>query len=311
MLALNLSSSNCSLLYSANDVAVEKCLVGINICTSLLGSLGNMLVCRAVFSSKDMTLSFHYFVSSLAAADLVNALVVQPLLIALIMAHIKSQCIPDVQTVISTVFRVVSNFACAVSLLTLVLIALDRCLIVSPHFDYKNTMTARKKIVLAVVWLLACAYSTIRLTIHKKITSYLSAAVFGLCYAEMIVCYAVVHHRISRQLKLLANETRTEAAEVQELKTENIATERGFARTIVLVLIVFTGGWSLFFYLRLTQPEKDYGIMYNVARTVAFSTSAINPALYCFNNKEYRRAFKRILLSFLFGWRREGYERIM
>lgn len=311
MLALNLSSSNCSLVYSANDVAVAKCLVGINICTSLLGSLGNMLVCRAVFSSKDMTLSFHYFVSSLAAADLVNALVVQPLLIALIMAHIKSQCIPDVQTVISTVFRVVSNFACAVSLLTLVLIALDRCLIVSPHFDYKNTMTARKKIVLAVVWLLACSYSTIRLTIHKKITSYLSAAVFGLCYAEMIVCYAVVHHRISRQLKLLANKTRTEAAEVQELKTENIATERGFARTIVLVLIVFTGGWSLFFYLRLTQPEKDYGIMYNVARTVAFSTSAINPALYCFNNKEYRRAFKRILLSFLFGWRREGYERIM
>jgi len=132
----------------------------------------------------------------------------------------------------------------------------------------------------------------------------------------MIVCYAVVYYRISKQRKLLAatwaqNKTRTEGLEVQELKTENIAKERRFARTIVMVLVVFTGGWCLFFYLRLTQPEKNYGIMYNVARTVAFSTSAINPALYCFNNKEYRRAFKTILSSFLFEWRHEEYERIL
>jgi len=134
----------------------------------------------------------------------------------------------------------------------------------------------------------------------------------------MIVCYAVVYYRISKQRKLLVasraqNKTRTEAAEVQELetKTENIAKERRFARTIVMVLVIFTGGWSYLFYLRLTQPEKNYGIMYNVARTVAFSASAINPALYCFNNKEYRRAFKRILSSFPFEWRHEEYERIL
>jgi len=151
--------------------------------------------------------------------------------------------------------------ACAVSLLTLALIALDRCLMVSPRFDYKHTMTAKKKIIPAVVWLLACVYSAIRLTIEKEITSYLAAAAFGLCYVEMIVCYAIVYYRICKQ--------------------------------------------------RLTQTEKDYGIMYNVARTVAFSTSAINPALYCFNNKEYRRAFKRILSSFLFARRREEYQRIM
>ena len=316
MFAQNISSSNCSVVYSANDVAVAKCLVGINICTSILGALGNLLVCIAVFSTKGMTSSFHYFISSLAAVDLVNALVVQPLLIALIFAHINSECVPNGEDAICTGFRVVSNFASAVSLLTLVLIALDRCLIVSPHFDYKNAMTARKKIVLAVVWLLAGVYSAIRLTIEKEITSYLTAAAFGLCYIEMIVCYAVVYHRISTQRKLLAgaweqNKTQTESAEGRKLKTENIATERRFARTIVMVLVVFTCGWSLFFYLRLMQPEKDYGIMYNVARTVAFSTSAINPALYCFNNKEYRRAFKRILSSFLFGWRRKEYERIM
>ncbi|XP_020606477.1 alpha-1D adrenergic receptor-like [Orbicella faveolata] len=322
MSALNdscLCSGTCSLDLAdymvAHRVAALR-LVGINICTSILGSLGNLLVCIAVFSTKGVTSSFHYFISSLAAADLVIALVVQPLLIALIIAQIKIQCLPDGACL---VFRVVSNFAGAVSLLTLALIGLDRTLIVSPHLDYKNTMTARKKIVLAVVWALACACSAIRLTIEKEITSYLTAAVFGLCYVEMIVCYAVVYYRISKRRKRPAamrartelRGTRHEAAEVQLLKTENIAKERRFARTIVMVLVVFTGGWSYLFYLRLTQPEKNYGIRYDVARTVAFSASAINPALYCFNNKEYRRAFKRILSSFPFGWRHEEYERIL
>ena len=314
MLALNVSSSNCSLVFPADDLAAAWCLLGINICTSILGFLGNLLVCIAVLSTKGMTSSFHYFILSLAVADLVISLVVQPLLIALITAHINFQCLPDAHLV----FRVVGNFACAVSLLTLALIALDRCLVVSPHFDYKNTMTARKKIVLAVVWLLAGACSAIRLTIKKEITSYLTAAVFGLCYVEMIMCYAIVYYRISKQRKRLVatcaqNKARTEAAEVQLLKTktENIAKERRFARTIVMVLVVFTGGWSYLFYLRLTQPEKNYGIMYNVARTVAFFTSAINPALYCFNNKEYRHAFKSILSSFPFRWRRKEYKRIL
>lgn len=321
MFALNnvSSPSNCSFVYSlADDVVAAKCLVAINICTSILGSLGNMLVCIAVFTTQGMTSSFHYFISSLAAADLVIALVDQPLLIALIIAHINSRCLPDV----NLGFRAVGNFACAVSLLTLALIALDRCLFVSPQFDYKNTMTAKKKIVLVVVWVLACVYSAIRLTIKKEITSYLTTAVFGLCFVEMIVCYALVYYRIFKQRKRLAasrarNKTRIETAEqVEELKTqtENNTTERRFARTIVMVLVVFTAGWFLIFFLRLTQPEKNYGLMYNVARTVALSASAINPALYCFNNKEYRRAFKRILSSFLFGGkkkrRREKYERI-
>ena len=118
MFALNVASSNCSFVYSSDDVAAAKCLVAINICTSILGSLGNMLVCIAVFSTNGLTSSFHYFISSLAAAHLVNSLVVQPLLITLIFADIKSQCIPNDPDAIHTVFRAVSNFACAVSLLT-------------------------------------------------------------------------------------------------------------------------------------------------------------------------------------------------
>jgi len=126
----------------------------------------------------------------------------------------------------------------------------------------------------------------------------------------------VVYYQVCKQRKMLANsrlhKARADTAEQIEAQVESNTTERRFARTIVMVLVVFTAGWFLLFYLRLTQPEKNYGLMYNTARTVALSASAINPALYCFNNKEYRRAFKRILLFFLGATkkRRGKYERI-
>ena len=308
-------SASCPPQYSlAGHEAEARALVGINICTSFLGILGNLLVCVAVFTTQGMTSSFHYFISSLAVADLTIALVDQPLFVVLIFGRMSSECLPAVDFA----FRLVGNFACAVSLLTLALIALDRCLFVAPKFPhYKNTMTTGKKIALGIVWVLAGVYSALRLSINKEVTSYLTAAVFGLCYVDMIVCYAVVYYQVFKQRKFLAHsrllDTRTVTAQEIEAQTESNTTERRFARTIVMVLIVFTAGWFLLFYLRLTQPEENYGLMYNLARTVALSASAINPALYCFNNKEYRRAFKRILSSFFLGTpkkRRGNYERI-
>ena len=298
----------------ANEKEVAMVLVGINIVASILGTLGNLFVCITVCTTRGMVSSFHYFIVSLAAADLMVALLDQPLLVSMIFAHVKFKCIP----VVDKMFRAIGNFACAVSLLTLALIALDRCLFVLPSINYKNTMTTGKKIVLAVVWTLAGGYAALRLTVNKTVTSYLTAAVFGVCYVEMILCYTVVYYQVFKQREFLKgsrvrSET-TEQVESLENKAQENTSERRFARTIVMVLLVFTGGWFLLFYLRLTQPEKNYGIMYNIGRTVALSASAINPALYCLNNKEYRRAFKSILMKFVRvrskRKRRENYERI-
>lgn len=310
------SPFNCSTKYSLADFKTEALvLVVVNISTSLLGILGNFLVCLAVFTTQGLTSSFHYFISSLALADLAIALVDQPLFVALLISRIESKCLPRVDFA----FRLVGNFACAVALLTLALIAMDRCLFVANNFNYKNaSMTCGKKIVLVIVWVLACVYSALRLTVDKEITSYLTTAVFGFCYVEMIVCYVVVYYQVFKQRKILADSrhrnTRNNTTENLQDQTENNSTERRFARTIVTVLVVFTAAWSYFFYLRSTQPEVDYGILYNTARTVALSASAINPLLYCFNNREYRRAFKTILMKCLVcdsqKRRRKQYDRI-
>ena len=254
-----------------------------------------------------MASSFRYFIVSLAAADLTIALADQPMLVVLILGRVRSECLPN----LDTAFRVVGNLACAVSLLTLASIALDRCLFVTQACRYKNTMTRGKVLALTVVWTLAAVYTALRLTIDKKITSFLTAAMFGLCYCRMFFCYSVTYYSVWKTHKLLlprgepSINDQVAGKEKDEMLEDN-RMERQFARTVVMVVVVFSVSWFLLFYLRLTQPEKNYGIMYNIARTVALSSSAFNPALYCFNNKEYRRAFLRILSKLCHCGRKEG-----
>lgn len=108
-------------------------------------------------------------------------------------------------------------------------------------------MTCGKKIVLVIVWVLACMYSALRLTVDKKITSYLTTAVFGFCYVEMIVCYVVIYYQVFKQRKILADLRHRKTQD----QTESNSTERRFGRTIAIVLnsvlVVFTAVWSFFF----------------------------------------------------------------
>ena len=72
-----MSFSDCPRDYSlANHRTEAIVLVGINILSCFLGTIGNLLVFMTVFNTPAMNQSsFHYFVSSLAMSDLINALV--------------------------------------------------------------------------------------------------------------------------------------------------------------------------------------------------------------------------------------------
>ena len=276
------SSRNCSPEYS---LAVYQTggafLVGMNILTSLFAVTGNLLVFMTVFNTPRMTSSFQYFVANLAIADLTIALICQPLLVVLILGRISSKCF----TSVFFVFRVVGNVSFYVSLLTLTVIALDRCLFVVAKFNYKNTMTVGKKIVLAIIWVFSEVFCGMRLTMDKKLTSNLALAVIGLCYSTVLVCYAVVYFKVFKYHKLMA-------AEKVNAQVKN------FPRVIVMILITFTVGLFLLFYHNLTQPGNIHGFVYYGSATAALSIGCVNPVFYCFNNTLNRRVFKVILRRF-------------
>ncbi|XP_044175512.1 dopamine D2-like receptor [Acropora millepora] len=277
-----MSFSDCPRDYSLANHGIEAIvLVGINILSCFLGTIGNLLVFMTVFNTPAMNQSsFHYFVSSLAMADLINALVSQPLLVVLIAGRASSFCLP----VIHRTFRWISNIAFGTSHLTLLLISLDRCLTVSGKFNYKKTMTVGKKATLVMIWLLAFAHAAIRITSNTENVTFLDCS--QSIYA--FVLYKIFKHDYylpKPQKKIRRN---TDTAEVILTQENHIAV------TLATILFCLTVSWVPLFYHSITQPGKHYGLQYYTMVTCSFFVLAFNPFLYCFRNTNYRKKYNEI-----------------
>lgn len=275
-------------------------LIFINIYCSVLGVFSNLLVCAVILTTQVMNQrSFHYFVTSLVAADLLTSVVAQPLLVLVLADYMSFKC----TLTIHYAFRSVANIASSSALLKVTFIALDRCLKVQNGFDYTDTFTLRKKIVLAFTWLHSFMFSLVRVWMDKaELTSYFIAALFGICIACVIVCYAIIYYKVSRYLAFFNTsqpKIMRAGAQKNDSPTEDRAQQRLLIFTLVLVQSVTTVGWLPSVYLNLTQPRKYYGLVYYLSATIAFSVSALNPFIYCLNNKEYRRTLMRIFARFL------------
>lgn len=271
----------------ANHLIEISVLVGLNILFCLLGTVGNLLVFMAVYHTPGMNqTSFHYFITSLAIADLMVALIVQPLLVVLIAGNASSMCFPAVHYS----FRWVSCFARVASQMTLVLISLDRCLIVAGKFNYNTTMTAGKKVALVVVWLFAFTHASIRMTVDENMILFLDAIAGVTCAFYAFILYQVCKY--GKQLPKSDNEKRSTTSVTVAIdgQTEKKLTQEiRVALTLMMILVCLTVSWLPILYHTATQPGKHYGLQYYRTRTCSSVALAFNPFIYCFRNRKYRK----------------------
>lgn len=282
MLPMNQTSS-CEL-----PIEMAFTMFAINIVVGFFGTWGNILVCVSVMITPSLRRISNYFICSLAVADLSINLIDQPLLAVMLWGRSKTLCFPRVELA----FRIVGNVSCAVSLLTLCFISIDRCVSITKPFSYQSIITRTKFFIMLVAsWVLPGIYTYLRIDISKKITSYITVGIFGTSYCLLAVCYLLIFIQIKKQ-----GRERSKLAAYRDGPSQATqALEKRLAVTIGMIIAVFTVAWMPLFYLRVTAPKKNYGVLYDWARTIALSSSAVNPALYCLRNDEYKKAFARIL----------------
>lgn len=264
-------------------------MVCINIVMGIVGTVGNLLVVLAVYFTPALRTISNKFICSLALADLLVTMCGQPLLAVLQLGRTSAQCLVEVELV----FRLVGNFSCAVSFLNLCFVSIDRCVAILKPLQYKNLMTTRKlRAMLSVVWLLPAIYTVLRLTIKKKVTSYFTVLMFAVGYVTILICYCIIFATVWRQG---TKRQSLQSSSRKGTQSRSHEAEKRLAKTLAVVIGVFTVAWAPMFYLRMRAPDKNYGTAYNWARTVAMSSSAFNPIIYCFRNVLYRGAFRNII----------------
>ena len=280
------STYACSPEYSftGDRTSSARILVAINMSFCFIAIVGNVMTSMAVFSTRSLNLSYHYFLWSLTVAELILVLVCQPLLIALILAQLSSTCIPTLQLT----FRLIGNLSITASAGTVTLIALNTCLYVCGKFNYTNTITSRKKMAIVAVWVVAgviCGMTFFSDTISAIL---LWTVISFPCYATVL--YQVHLHQNNRLQS--SHHNPAEQKNKDQSKSETPIWQ--VACGIMMILLLLSLRCLPTFCFSIFEVGKRFGLLYYTLSTMSLIPSALYPVVYCFCYHNYRRALKRV-----------------
>jgi len=261
-----------------------RILVGINVSFGFIAIVGNVMASMAVFSTRRLNLSYHYFLCSLTVAELIVAFIGQPLLIALILAQLKSTCIPALQLT----FRLIANLGLTASVGTVTLIALNTCLYVCGKFNYTNTITSRKKMAIMIVWVIAgvmCGMVFVPDTIFAPLVW---TVISFPCYATVLYQVHLHHNNRSQSSHQNPAEQKNKDQSKNEIPIWQVACG------IIISLLLLSLRCLPLFLFNILKLGKRFGLLYYILSTMSLIPSAFHPVVYCLCYHNYRRALKRV-----------------
>ncbi|XP_041109708.1 5-hydroxytryptamine receptor 4 [Polyodon spathula] len=311
--------------------AAEKIILTVFLVVVIIMTvLGNLLVMVAVCKDRQLRKKkTNYFIVSLAFADLLVALVVMPF--AAIELVTSSWEYGETFCLVRTSLDVMLTTA---SILHLCSIALDRYYaICCQPLVYRNKMTPLcVAFMLGGCWVIPCFISFLPIMrswnaigIEEIIDSRkfsnatnetfciflvnwpyaisCSAVAFYIPLVLMVLAYqriyiTAVEH--ARQIGILQRAgSACEALEGSDSHSPSrMKVETKAAKTLAIIMGCFCLCWSPFFITNIIDPFIDYSVpgqMWTAWLWLGYINSGLNPFLYAFLNRSFRRAFLRIL----------------
>lgn len=278
---IKVDSNRCTLTHLDGGV-----FIAVNSLISVIGSSGNIFVCLTVLFTPNLRVVSNYCIVNLAVADLIVNILTQPLVISIFVGKLDGTCYVRAEHAA----RFIGNLSCAVSILTLATMSLDRCFVILKPMKYKRIVTPTSlKSILIFYWFLALFVPLLDAFVEDKLV-YIYFILSGIIvmYSVVIICYSAIFITVQRQNSLRQRE-------LQNHQAVNREKDKRLAKTIALVIGFFTIFWMPFGYHIAKSPQKNYGVSYIAPVTASFANSAINPIIYFYRNKCFRDALRRIL----------------
>lgn len=289
----------------------------VNVLSALFGSFGNILVCVTVYSSPRLHKAWCYFICSLSVADLLVNLCVQPMEAILILERMAGVC----KQTLRDAFRLAAYITCGASLMNLAFMSVERLLAIAWPFSQRQVLTRRRILAtLAMIWGVPSFLGITGLMAGKgtRLSSILIFVGLAGCYGIILASYGILflrtraHFKVNNVVTLTVSQFEIEnkeganspsAGRVSEKRTAMAITkkrresEKRTAKTIAVVITVFTLSWVPYGYVLVSDPEQHVNSFYIWAVAIGLTNSAVNPVIYFFSSKDFRESSKRILRS--------------
>lgn len=289
----------------------------VNVLSALFGSFGNILVCVTVYSSPRLHKAWCYFICSLSVADFLVNLCVQPMEAILTLERMAGVC----KQTLRDAFRLAAYITCGASLMNLAFMSVERLLAIAWPFSQRQVLTRRRILAtLAMIWGVPSFLGITGLMAGKgtRLSSILIFVGLAGCYGIILASYGILflrtraHFKVNNVVTLTVSQFEIEnkeganspsAGRVSEKRTAMAITkkrresEKRTAKTIAVVITVFTLSWVPYGYVLVSDPEQHVNSFYIWAVAIGLTNSAVNPVIYFFSSKDFRESSKRILRS--------------
>lgn len=170
---------------------------GIEIPMALFTVLGNCVTIYVICKHQTLQRNHNYMLVAVAATDLITGLVTQPLSVTLILQELTQDVNCDLKEV-QAAFKLLGNLT---SLLTLMLLSLERILAVNYPFWYSTLVTPKRLLCLVIgVWVFALLlvlspyFATVAYRTRMRI-----GMVFQMISFAIIVMFALFMYRTARR----------------------------------------------------------------------------------------------------------------
>ena len=267
----------------------------LNFVFSLVATLGNLLVIRALMKNSTIPATVKKLLLSLAFSDLAVGLCSQLMtaIISAVMLKMASSG-DDLAFFCPTVLIVRSYFTyllAVASFLNVIVIAFDRLLAVSLHLRYQELVTPiRVTIVLVSLWLTSCVSAFLYIFLPKGIA--VAAAISVIGYVLTTLAYV----RIYKVVRYHQNQIYSQN-QLQNAQTREAHKQRKSAYNSLFVSVVFLACYLPFLPCTILYSTNTSEISFLVAHFATmfliYLNSSLNPFVYCWRYPEIRQSVKR------------------
>ena len=271
-------------------------LSALNIFLSITSFLGNTLILVALYKETSIHPPSKLLYRNLAITDLCVGIIVEPLFVTYLTSVVK-----EGWNICSYVRRAVGYsgfFLCAVSLLTLTAISVDRLLALLLGLRYRQVVTLRRTCVIVFgFWILSIIGSSI-LFWSLRILAWYQYIYTALCLVTITFAYTKISCTL-RHNQIHVQNYVAQGQPSQAIPALNIARYKKAvysALWVQVTLIIYYLPYGIVVALRRQRGMtlSIYGAQQFTA-TLVYLNSSLNPLLYCWKIREVRQAVKETL----------------
>ena len=256
---------------------------------------GNAVFLWANYKARNVRTLSNLLLSSLALADLLVGLVIDPVWIARCVLtphpynHPFKMAIDAlwIQTSVTTTFSL-----CAVSL--------DRYIAIRSALLYHQIVTEKRcYIAIAFVWIASLSFGFSRILVTNPANLpklWMSVTIVTILLPMILIIFCYSH------ISVIAR-TQSNAIARQDVQRSNTTVSEGLrnrkaTKTVGLVVALFLISWiptlvTSFIHLTTNDHGKNMRVVWLWVELVAFSSSGINPWLYSLRNSDFRAKMSR------------------